>query len=55
MDPGSPLRFGRDDHGERKRMPNPLVSTDWLAERLNAPDVVVVDASWYLPTMNRDP
>jgi len=36
-------------------MPNPLVSTDWLAERLNAPDVVVVDASWYLPTMNRDP
>jgi thiosulfate/3-mercaptopyruvate sulfurtransferase len=36
-------------------MPNPLVSTDWLAERLNAPDIVVVDASWYLPTMNRDP
>jgi thiosulfate/3-mercaptopyruvate sulfurtransferase len=36
-------------------MPNPLVSTDWLSERLNAPDVVVVDASWYLPTMNRDP
>jgi thiosulfate/3-mercaptopyruvate sulfurtransferase len=36
-------------------MPNPLVSTAWLAERLNAPDVVVVDGSWYLPAMNRDP
>jgi thiosulfate/3-mercaptopyruvate sulfurtransferase len=36
-------------------MPNPLVSTAWLAERLDAPDIVVVDASWYLPAMNRDP
>jgi thiosulfate/3-mercaptopyruvate sulfurtransferase len=36
-------------------MPNPLVSTEWLAERLNAPDLVVVDGSWYLPAMNRDP
>lgn len=37
-------------------MPNaPLVSTAWLAERLDAPDVVVVDGSWYLPAMNRDP
>jgi thiosulfate/3-mercaptopyruvate sulfurtransferase len=36
-------------------MPNPLVSTAWLAERLAAPDIVVVDASWYLPAMNRDP
>ena len=37
-------------------MPNaPFVSTAWLAERLGAPDIVVVDGSWYLPTMNRDP
>jgi thiosulfate/3-mercaptopyruvate sulfurtransferase len=36
-------------------MPNPLVSTEWLAERLAAPDIVVVDGSWYLPAMNRDP
>jgi thiosulfate/3-mercaptopyruvate sulfurtransferase len=36
-------------------MPNPLVSTEWLAGRLNAPDIVVVDASWYLPAMKRDP
>jgi thiosulfate/3-mercaptopyruvate sulfurtransferase len=32
-----------------------FVSTDWLAERLNAPDVVVVDGSWYLPVHARDP
>ncbi len=32
-----------------------LVSTSWLAERLNAPDVRIVDASWYLPDANRDP
>lgn len=32
----------------------PLVSTEWLAQRLNAPDVRVVDASWYLPAAGRD-
>jgi thiosulfate/3-mercaptopyruvate sulfurtransferase len=31
-----------------------LVSTEWLAERLGQADVVVVDASYYLPNMNRD-
>ncbi|MFC3676691.1 3-mercaptopyruvate sulfurtransferase [Ferrovibrio xuzhouensis] len=31
-----------------------LVSTEWLAEHLNAPDLRIVDASWYLPAMNRD-
>ncbi|MDJ1157028.1 3-mercaptopyruvate sulfurtransferase [Chelatococcus sp. SYSU_G07232] len=36
--------------------PSPhLVSTDWLAERLKAPDLVVIDGSWYLPTQARDP
>lgn len=30
-----------------------LRSTEWLAERLNAPDIVVVDGSWYLPPQNR--
>jgi len=33
---------------------SPLVSTDWLAERLASPDLVVVDGSWYLPQMGRD-
>lgn len=31
-----------------------LVSTEWLAARLNAPDIRIVDASWYLPVMKRD-
>jgi len=31
-----------------------LVTTDWLAARLGAPDLVVVDGSYYLPTQNRD-
>ena len=36
-------------------MPNaPFVSTDWLAQRLDAPDIVVLDGSYYLPATNRD-
>ena len=31
-----------------------LVATDWLAARLEAPDVVVVDGSYYLPDVGRD-
>jgi thiosulfate/3-mercaptopyruvate sulfurtransferase len=31
-----------------------LVSTDWLAQHLEADDLVVVDASYYLPAANRD-
>ncbi|CUW38992.1 3-mercaptopyruvate sulfurtransferase(Rhodanese-like domain,4-151;Rhodanese-like domain,158-280) [Magnetospirillum sp. XM-1] len=36
--------------------PNPdaLVSTEWLASHLSAPDVRVVDASWYTPAQNRN-
>lgn len=34
--------------------PTLLVSTDWLAERLNAPDVRILDASLYLPTDGRN-
>ena len=34
---------------------NVLVSTEWLAEHLASPDVVPVDASWYLPAMQRQP
>jgi thiosulfate/3-mercaptopyruvate sulfurtransferase len=33
---------------------SPFVSTEWLAANLNRADLAVVDASWYLPTMNRD-
>jgi thiosulfate/3-mercaptopyruvate sulfurtransferase len=34
--------------------PKYLVSTEWLAERLDAPGLAVVDASWHLPNANRD-
>jgi thiosulfate/3-mercaptopyruvate sulfurtransferase len=34
--------------------PTGLVSTAWLAEHLHAPDLKVVDATWYLPTLQRD-
>ena len=31
-----------------------VVSTEWLAERLNAPDISIIDASWHLPAAKRD-
>ena len=31
-----------------------LVTTEWLASRLGAPDLVVVDGSYYLPAHKRD-
>jgi thiosulfate/3-mercaptopyruvate sulfurtransferase len=31
-----------------------LVETGWLASRLDAPDLVVLDGSWHLPTAKRD-
>jgi thiosulfate/3-mercaptopyruvate sulfurtransferase len=34
--------------------PESLVSTDWLGERLNSPDVRVVDGTYYLPVQNRN-
>jgi len=37
------------------RPPFPLVTTEWLAAHLHAPDVRIVDCSWYLPAANRDP
>ena len=33
---------------------SPFVSTEWLAAHANDADVAIIDASWYLPTMNRD-
>lgn len=35
--------------------PEALVSTGWLAAHLNDPKVRVVDATYHLPTMKRDP
>ena len=35
--------------------PKTLVSTEWLARHLKDPDLRILDASWYLPDMGRDP
>ena len=32
---------------------DPLVSTEWLAQHLGEPDLVVVDASWHMPASGR--
>ena len=34
--------------------PDALVDTEWLAGHLTAPDVRIVDGSWYLPAQKRD-
>ncbi|MGE0555583.1 MAG: 3-mercaptopyruvate sulfurtransferase [Gemmatimonadales bacterium] len=36
-------------------LPSPVVDPEWLAGHLAEPNLVVVDASWYLPAMARDP
>ena len=33
----------------------PLVSAGWLAPRLRSADLVILDCSWYLPSVGRDP
>ena len=35
--------------------PTTLVSTQWLADHFNSPDIRIIDASWYLPQAGRDP
>ncbi|MEA2839785.1 MAG: thiosulfate/3-mercaptopyruvate sulfurtransferase [Methylobacteriaceae bacterium] len=32
-----------------------FVTTDWLADNLTSPGLVVIDSSWYLPDEKRDP
>ncbi len=32
----------------------PIVDTAWLADHLTAPDVIIFDVSWYLPTAGRN-
>ena len=33
---------------------DPLVSAAWLNERLDAPDIRVIDATWFMPNDPRD-
>ena len=37
-----------------KNAKNWIVETDWLASHLDAPDLVILDGSWHLPTSGRD-
>ncbi|MEZ5996957.1 MAG: 3-mercaptopyruvate sulfurtransferase [Hyphomonadaceae bacterium] len=34
--------------------PDPVVSPAWLAERISAPDIRVIDATWFMPSDGRD-
>src|SRR5688572_19713632 len=52
--PGGPRSTERKSRMEYAR-PDALVSTDWLAARIDAPDIRVVDGSFYLPAAKRDP
>ena len=35
-------------------MSSDLVSTEWLEAHLGSPDIAIIDASWHLPTAQRD-
>ena len=35
-------------------MSNDIVTTDWLEAHLGTPDIAILDASWHLPTAQRD-
>ena len=35
--------------------PRTLVSTDWLSDHMDDPNLRILDGSWYLPTQKRDP
>ena len=47
-----PKEFPVNFHDAEKT--TPLVSTTWLAEHLGSTDIVVLDASFFLPNQNRD-
>lgn len=55
--PDSPNRRHPSDPSHRSPapLPGPSVSVGWLAKRLGAPGLVVLDASWYLPGSGRSP
>ncbi|NWH09692.1 MAG: 3-mercaptopyruvate sulfurtransferase [Alphaproteobacteria bacterium] len=36
------------------KLPDPLVSTEWLAEHISAPDIRIIDASWHFPASGRN-
>ena len=42
------------EHNRYAMIETGLVSTHWLADRLDNPSLRLVDGSWYLPTSGRD-
>ena len=36
-------------------MNTPFVTTDWLAQHLSDPNLIVLDGSWHMPSAGRDP
>lgn len=53
---GGLFRYDHNLRGDDMPQSDPqlLVSTDWLAEHMSAPDLRILDASWYLPSEGRD-
>jgi thiosulfate/3-mercaptopyruvate sulfurtransferase len=47
------VRGTKEDHVV-KDAKNWIVETDWLAAHLNAPDLIILDGSWHLPTSERN-
>jgi thiosulfate/3-mercaptopyruvate sulfurtransferase len=35
-------------------LPSPLIAIDWLETHINHPNLVILDASWHMPSVNRD-
>src|SRR5690606_15851217 len=52
------LADGMQNHCKEEFVPesakNWIVETDWLAAHLDAPDLIIFDASWHLPNSGRD-
>lgn len=52
--PSGALQVKWPEANDATELPSPLVSTAWLAAHLDAPDLIVLDASWYMPASGRD-
>ena len=46
--------FKRRNDAMDYKHPEALIETEWLERHLQAPDVRIVDASWYMPTTGRN-
>src|SRR5262245_16857076 len=51
---GGAARRGRAEPARAQMSLPTVVTTEWLAAHLGEPDLRVIDATWYLPVLNRD-